>query len=274
MTDDDVERHYASGDLARRILEAARQTVPDLAAMSARDLAPVDEFHIGGVKATEHFLPMLEFGPGMAVLDVGSGIGGTARFAAETYDCHVTGIDLTAEYCAVATMLSAATGLSDRTEFHEGSALVMPFHDNQFDAAMTLHVAMNIADKTALYREVARVLKPGAVFGIYDILEGPEGGALEFPVPWASDPSASHLATPEFMRTMLYTAGFTIEYEEDRTPFAVEFFDGLKKAAADGPPPLGLHLMMGADFKQKIANMAANIRAGRCGPWVMVCRRD
>ena len=275
MTDDDaIARHYSSGDLASRIIAAARQVVPDLTAMTARDLAPVDEFHIGGVKATEYFLPKLGLDPGMAVLDVGSGIGGTARFAAETHGCHVTGIDLTPEYCAVATMLSAATGLADQTVFHEGSALTMPFADSRFDAAMTLHVAMNIEDKSGLYREVARVLKPGAVFGIYDILEGPAGGPLDFPVPWASAQSASHLASPEVMRSMLAQAGFTIEHEEDRRGFAIQFFDNLRQAATDGPPPLGLHIMMGDDVKQKIANMVANVGAARCGPWEFVCRRD
>lgn len=274
MIDDDrIERHYTSGDLAHRIMEAARQIVPDIARITARDLAPVDEFHVGGIKATERFVPMLGLKTGMAVLDVGSGIGGTARYAAETFGCHVTGIDLTAEYCAVATMLSAATGLDDKTEFHEGSALVMPFADARFDAAMTLHVAMNIEDKPALYGEVSRVLKPGAVFGVYDILEGPDGGALDFPVPWAADPAASHLATPDAMRAMLQDAGFAIEREEDRTQFAVEFFENLKMNAAAGPPPLGLHIMMGESFKQKIANMVANVATGRCGPWEFVCRR-
>lgn len=274
MTDDDaIARHYTTGDLATRIMAAARQAVPDLTRLTARDLAPVDEFHIGGIKATERFIPMLGFAPGMAVLDVGSGIGGTARYAAETCGCHVTGIDLTPEFCAVATMLSAATGLADSTEFHEGSALVMPFADARFDAAMTLHVAMNIEDKPGLYREIARVLKPGATFGIYDILEGPAGGALDFPVPWAAGQEASHLASPEAMRAMLAEAGFAIEREEDRTGFAIEFFENLRRAAADGPPPLGLHVIMDEGFKHKIANVAANISAGRCGPWEFVCRR-
>jgi len=274
MADDDkVARHYASGDLAQRIMEAVRRVVPDMTAISARDLAPVDEFHIGGIKATETFIPKLGFAPDMAVLDVGSGIGGTARYTAETRGCHVTGIDLTPEFCAVATMLSAATGLDDRTEFHEGSALVMPFADAQFDGAMTIHVAMNIADKPTLYREVARVLKPGAVFGIYDVLEGPEAGELTFPLPWAREPSVSHLAAPGDMRRMLRDAGFAIEQEEDRTGFALEILDKLQRKAAAGTAPLDRHIMMGEDFPQKAANMLANIRAGRCAPWEFVCRR-
>ena len=274
MTDDDaVARHYTKGDLAQRIMEAVHEVVPDMAHVTPRDLAPVDEFHIGGVKATETFTAKLGLRPGMGVLDVGSGIGGTARFVADAHDCHVTGIDLTPEFCAVATMLSAATGLSDVTEFHDGSALTMPFHDGHFDAAMTLHVAMNIEDKAGLYREVARVLKPGAVFGIYDVMVGSEGGDLDFPVPWSATPATSHLATPEAMHAMLTDAGFTIEQEEDRRDFAIDFFEGLKKNAADGPPPLGLHLLMGADFKQKVANMAANIATGRCAPGEMICRK-
>lgn len=274
MTDEtEVAHHYTKGDLAGRIMHAVRQIVPDMTQITARDLAPVDEFHIGGVKATETFTSKLDLTPGMAVLDVGSGIGGTARFVAETHDCHVTGIDLTPEFCAVATMLSVATHLSERTEFHEGSALVMPFHDNAFDAAMTLHVAMNIEDKAGLYHEVARVLKPGAVFGVYDIMVGAQGGDLDYPVPWAATPATSYLATPDAMRTLLGQAGFTIEHEEDRTGFAIDFFENLKKANAAGPPPLGLHVIMGDDFKDKIGNIAKNINTGRCGPWEMICRK-
>ncbi len=274
MTDDDaIARHYTRGDLAQRIMEAVHQVVPDMTDVTPRDLAPVDEFHIGGVKATETFTAKLGLRPGMTVVDVGSGIGGAARFVADAHDCHVTGIDLTPEFCAVATMLSAATGLSDVTEFHDGSALTMPFRDEHFDAAMTLHVAMNIDDKAGLYREVARVLKPGAVFGIYDIMVGPQGGDLDFPVPWSATPATSYLATPDAMRAMLTDAGFVIEQDEDRTGFAIDFFEGLKKSAAEGPPPLGLHVIMGDDFKDKVTNMAKNIAAGRCGPREMICRK-
>ena len=72
----------------------------------------------------------------------------------------------------------------------------------EFDAAMTIHVAMNIARKDRVYAEARRVLKPGARFAVYDVLQG-EGGDVLYPVPWAREPSISHLATPDAMQSLL-----------------------------------------------------------------------
>ena len=274
-----VAGHYGRSGLAERILAtaarlAAEKTGDEGGRLAARDLAPVDEFHIGGIDATERFLAKLDPAPGARWLDIGSGIGGASRYAAERYGCHVTGIDLTPEFCRTADVLTAKVGMTGKVEFHIGSALAMPFADRAFDGAFTLHVGMNIEDKPALYREAKRVLKPGALFGIYDILAGPAGGPLEFPVPWATVPGASFLAGIGDMRTMLDKAGFEVLSVEDRTGFALEFFEKLRQQAISGGlPQFGLSLIMGEDFRQKVANMIRNVNDGRCGPWEIVCRR-
>ena len=51
----------------------------------------------------------------------------------------------------------------------------MPFDDSAFDRAMMLHVGMNIADKAALMREAARVLEPGGLFCVYDMMRVRQG---------------------------------------------------------------------------------------------------
>lgn len=270
---DDITSHYGRGGLADDILAAARSTLPPGAPLTAAALAPAGEFHLGGVEATARFVPRLGFGAGMEILDVGCGVGSTARHVAEACAARVTGIDLTPEFVEAADTLSRAVGLADRTSFHCGSALDMPFADGAFDGALTLHVAMNIDDKAALYREVARVLKPGAVFGVYDILAGPGDGAFLFPVPWAAGPATSFLATPGEMRRLLGEAGFRIEHEEDRHAYALDFFERQRARMAEGPPPIGLHTLMGAGFRERMGNVHANLQAGRCGPWEFVCRR-
>lgn len=274
-----VADHYGHSGLAERILAAAaglaaEKSGRESSRLAARDLAPVDEFHIGGVEATERFLPKLAPGRGTRWLDVGSGIGGASRYAAERFGCHVTGIDLTPEFCRTADLLTEKVGMTGLVDFHAGSALDMPFTDGAFDGAFTLHVAMNIEDKPALYREVRRVLKPGAMFGIYDILVGPAGGALQFPVPWATTQDASFLAGIGDMQAMLDAAGFEVLSCEDRTDYARGFFEKLRQqAAAGGPPQFGLSLIMGEDFRIKVANMIRNVNEGRCGPWEIVCRK-
>ncbi|MDJ0867928.1 MAG: methyltransferase domain-containing protein [Myxococcota bacterium] len=276
--DQTIAQHYAAGPeaatvLGERILRAARGAAADPERLQQSDLAAVDEFHIGGLAATVHFTGQLALAADARWLDVGCGIGGTARYVAATHGCQVTGIDLTPAYCEVASLLADRVGLRDRVAFQAGSALEMPFADASFDGAFTLHVGMNIPDKLALYREVARVLRPGAVFGLYDVLAGDRIDALAFPVPWSSTPETSFLASIDEMRSTLEDAGLTVETATDRRAFALDFFEQLRAKASGGPPPLGLHLLMGETFPQKVANMVENIRAGRCGPWELICRK-
>ena len=271
--DDVIAKHYTHGALAGSISSALREGAPDPDALTSADLAPVDEFHIGGRVATAHFVDQLGLRADSRVLDIGSGIGGASRFVAERYGCQVMGIDLTPEYGEVATMLAESVGLSDRVTYRQGSALALPFEDGEFRVAYMLHVGMNISDKATLFREVQRVLESGGTFGIYDILRGAEDAELHFPVPWAAAPDTSFLASIEEMRAGLESAGFTIERETPRAAFAREFFQKLREEATGGPPPLGLHILMGDDFAQKVSNMVRNVESGRCSPWELICHR-
>ena len=126
---------------------------------------------------------------------------------------------------------------------------------------------MNIQDKAKLFAEVRRVLKPGAVFGIYDVMREGDGD-LAFPVPWASTPETSFVAGAADYRRLLEAAGFAVHKERSRREFAMEFFRQLRARAADadGPPPLGLHLLMGPTAPQKVANMIDNLQRGLIAP--------
>ena len=128
----DVARHYASGDLMARIDAALTRAGVDPANPNAADLAPVDEFHIGGGSATEAFANKLPFKRGDRLLDVGCGLGGPARYFAHRFGAHVTGVDLTPEYIEVAIELSRRTGQSEITTFEVGSALSMRYDDAHF----------------------------------------------------------------------------------------------------------------------------------------------
>jgi ubiquinone/menaquinone biosynthesis C-methylase UbiE len=270
--EEQVATHYTGLERTRVILDALRAAGKDPDRLSIEDLAPIDEFHIRGRAATVELGEALGLSAGQRVLDVGSGIGGASRYFAATYAVHVTGIDLTPEYCRLATRFARSTGLADRLEYRVGSALAMPFEDAIFDAAYTQHVAMNIADKPSLYAGVGRVLKPDAVFGVYDVLQGPHGDVI-YPTPWADDASTSFLATPDEMRRLLGAAGFRIESWREVTAAGREFFETvLARAAGSETLPLGLHLLL-PDFRPRAENMLRSLAEDRLAVSEIICRK-
>lgn len=268
-----VARHYGDSTLLARILAGLEAAGADPNRLQPDDLAPVDEFHIGGRKATERAVAKLSLSKDHHVLDIGCGIGGAARYMANLAGCRVTGIDLTPEFIAVAQGLTERTGLGDKVSFETASALDMPFEDATFDAAITLHVAMNIMDRNALYSEIGRVMKPGATLCIYDVMKK-DAEELIFPVPWARTAETSYLTTPDEMRALLGGAGFQIHEIEDCTEFALDFFRQNLAAAAAGPPPLGIHLVLGASAPEMFKNMLRNVENGRIAPVQMIARRQ
>ena len=274
MSDEDVSAHYACAGLLAAIRDGVARLGKTPATVRVEDLAPVDEFHIGGRQASEDFLGQLGLTPDQHVLDVGCGLGGTARFAATRYGCHITGIDLTEEYVTTGQVMCDWVGLGDRVSLRQGSALAMSFEADTFDGTYMLHVGMNIDDKRQLCAEVHRVLRPGACFGIYDVMRTGEG-ELAYPVPWAATPETSAVHSLDDYRVALRAAEFTITAERNRRDFAREFFAKLKASTtgASGPAPLGLHILMGDTAPRKIANMVANIANGTIAPVEIVARK-
>lgn len=273
MTEDsDVAAHYARGTLLQNITDGLVSMgvtppfEPDI-------LAPVDEFHIGGRQATIPFAESLGLSGDQRVLDLGCGLGGPARFVAHATGAKVVGIDLTPDFIETGRALTGMTGLDGKVDLVQGSILDLPFGNDGFDAAYMIHVGMNIADKHRLAAEAARVLKPGAGFGIYDVMHT-SAKDITYPVPWAGSARESALATPQRYRDALSAAGFEILSETDRTDFATDFFARLAQAqkSAGGPPPIGLHLVMGDDTPAKIRNMVDNITAGHIAPIEMIAR--
>ena len=262
-----VAAHYARGDLATRILDSMAAAGKDVDALTADDLAPVDEFHIRGRQATAELAELARIAAADRVLDVGCGIGGPSRFLAATRGCRVTGVDLTAEYCDVAAMLAERTGLAERVAYRQGDALALPYDAASFDVVWTQHAQMNIADKPRLYGEMFRVLKPGGRLAFYDILAGPEG-PIHFPVPWARTPEISDLVTPEALRALLQGIGFGIAEWRDATAPAVEWFHEARAKAAEaakaGKEPLtSLRILAGEGWRELAANMVRNLEEGR-----------
>ncbi|MEX2147992.1 MAG: methyltransferase domain-containing protein [Candidatus Rokuibacteriota bacterium] len=257
-----VESHYARGEVLASILGALRASGKDVARLSPVDLAAVDEFHIRGREATLELAARGSIKPGQRVLDVGSGLGGSARYLAAEHGCRVTGIDLTQEYVDAANALARMVGLDAGVEYRRASALDIPEAAGSFDVVWTEHVQMNIAEKRRFYGEVARVLAPGGRLLFHDIFRG--HGELHYPVPWADLSSLSFLATPDEVREILQAVGLQVVDWEDTSRRSLEWFTAaVERMKASGPPPLGIHLLMGDTARAKFDNMVRNLREGR-----------
>jgi ubiquinone/menaquinone biosynthesis C-methylase UbiE len=265
-----IAGHYSRSELGQAILAAFEALGRPTAPMDEKDFAAVSELHTRGRAATEELGAALQPKAGEHALDVGSGLGGAACYFAAHFSCHVTGIDLSADLCNAARLLAENQGLGQKVDFRRGDATLLPFATASFDLAYSQHVAMNIADKARLYAEIARVLKPGGRFGLYDLVQG-SGDELYFPVPWAEDASMSFLVTPDMLKTVLAETGFMIESCEDVTARARDW--STRRAASTRPAVSGLRLLYGESAKAMIANVARNLAEGRVLAIRAFCRK-
>jgi sarcosine/dimethylglycine N-methyltransferase len=263
MTDalDSVRDHYRATGLTDRLKTTLTAFGPDEQRLTPQQLATLDQFHIRGLAATAELAKLAGITADMSVLDVGSGVGGPARFLAATYGCQVTGVDLSEPFVDAARYLTERTGLSGRVSFEAASALELPFAGGYFDVVLLQHVAMNIADRARLYREIRRVLKSGGRFATYDVVLN--SGDPHYPVPWARTPATSFLLTAEATREAIELAGFRALTWRDDTEAAKAWATQLR---VSGPPPSpNLGVVMGPDFAQLSANLGRNLMEGRLG---------
>ena len=265
---------HTHGELIDAIREGVEKIGKSIEEVDINDLAPVDEFHVGGRIATEAFLDQLGITDDHHVLDVGCGLGGGSRFASRRYGCRVTGVDLTPEYVEAGNEICEWVGLNTHIQLKVEDATSLPHTDDAFDRAYMMHVGMNIADKESLALELHRVIRPGGKVGIYDVMQI-SAGALVFPVPWATEAGGSLVSSPATYQSALESAGFNIVAERNRREFALEFFDQLqgKVDAAGGPPPLGLHILMGETAPVKVRNMIENISRNLIAPVEIIAEK-
>jgi len=264
-----VAAHYTTGVLERKILDALASAGCDLNRLRPEDLVAVEDFHIGGREATQALAEFMNLRTGMHLLDVGCGIGGPARYFAGR-GCKVTGIDLSEEFIATAQSLTRRVQLESALTFRQASALALPFNAGTFDGAYEIHVGMNISDKLGVFREIARVLKPGARFAIYDIMQARKD-SFAFPVPWAKASGTSFVESLDQYRERLNDAGFEVVHERGRRQFAVEVIQKrMADASASTKPVLGVNLLMGDLAPAMFKNINTAIASGVLEPVELV----
>jgi len=262
MDENEINSHYGISGILNSILNALKSSGKDLESLKPDDLAPIDEFHTRGKVSTIEIANLASPQPHHKVLDVGCGLGGSARFVANQYDCSVVGIDLTDEYIEVAKKLTKYVNLDEKVSFKQGSALDLPFSSGSFDIVWTEHVQMNISDKKKFYGEINRVLNPKGRLVFHDIFG--TNNVPYYPTPWAEFDSMSSLCTQEEAKSIIETSNFTIGRWKDTSQQSLEFFkEMLKKTEKSASTPLGLHLLMGKTAKIKFLNQVRNLEENR-----------
>ena len=203
------------------------------AELAPASLAALDQFHAGGAEPVERLMSSGGVGPGMVVVDLGSGLGGPARFAA-TRGAKVIGVDQSAAFVALASELTRRCGLADRVSFQLGDMTAPPLPSASADRVLLIHAQMNIVDKPALMRTVARLLRPGGVLLAWEVCA--TGGVnVSWPVPWSLDGTDSHLASQTDLRAAIEDAGLRVTGWQDRTAWVQQWF----QRALAAPPPSG-----------------------------------
>ena len=245
-----LEAHYSAQDIEARILAALRAAGLDPEQrLSPQELGALDHFHTGGLRASHELLESAQIRAEDRVLDIGAGLAGSARLLAATLGCRVDCLEMSPDFCAGAILLNRLTGLDDRIDVHEGSALDLPFPDDSFDVVWMQNVGMNIADKQTLYGEICRVLKPGGRYAFQEMAAG-EAATSYFPLPWATDPADSCLISSEEMHSILGESGFFAELFEDTSDAHLN-----RTTAEAAPSPLTLGV-----YVDNLAEKAGNAR--------------
>jgi ubiquinone/menaquinone biosynthesis C-methylase UbiE len=264
-----VAAQYSRADLRTRIADALRATGKDPDHVSINDLGPIDEFHLGGRAATAGLADLAAIQAGDQLLDIGAGLGGPARLLAQNYGCHVTTVDLSADYCETAEWLNRATGLSERITVVHGDALDLPFADGSFDVVWSQHAQMNVADKRRFYGEARRVLKDGGRLALWDVVAGPVQ-PIHFPVPWADTADLSFLVQSGELLQILEQARFDVRAWNDLTSQTLEALRA-RMSAPDGPAGLETYV---PNFAAKAANLVLNLDEHRIRVLQAVCHSE
>ena len=272
----DVEAHYSSGSTSGNEIFNKIKTYlneNNITTVRLTDLAPVDEFHIGGIPGTISLMDKLDIKSTDTILDVGAGLGGPARFVADKYGCKVIGVDLTKKFVDAGNEItdSLFPQLKDKVHLVVGSGLdlekALPSDSTGlFDKAYLLHVGMNITDKTKLINEISKKLKPNGKLAIYDVMKM-SSDELEFPLPWASDKSHDACASVDVYKKAFENSGFNVTVENSRLEFGLGVFE--KRKMHSGKTPFGLNVHQ-ENFATKGANMVKNMKAGRMAPYELI----
>ena len=265
----DVQDQWTRRGVLARIDAVLTELGHDPHNLTPEILATVEHLHSGGLATTRDQAERITLNRDSRVLDIGCGMGGPARYLANSYGCRVDGIDLTPELIETGQVLTERCGLSGRVVLQIGDALDLPYPDKAFDVVWCQNVTMNISDKAGFLAEAFRVLRPGGLFTSTEFSVGP-GGDILYPLMWAYDASTNFLVSENVMRAQFETAGFRIR---DWTNYSDVVIERSKLTRGAPPKKLADELVFGEDVPERKRNGQLNLTERRIIYWMITAER-
>lgn len=271
----DAATAHAGRPLVTRLREAFQAAGCDPERLSLDDVAGIDQLHLGGRRASRALAALGELRGGERVLDVGCGTGGASRLLAAEYGCDVIGVDITAAFIEVASWLSAATGLAERSRFLCADAARVPLAAGSIEVVWCQHALMNMPHVPQVLAEWRRLLAPGGRVLLHELVAGENPEPLALPVPWARSQATSHLRSREQLERVMTLAGFEPFELEDVTESALAWRQapGRRDGGPDAAGLPGPMHIFGGDFGQMGRNLRDNLAAGKVRVLTGVWRR-
>jgi tocopherol O-methyltransferase len=127
-------------------------------------------------RLVERLAARLEVARGHRVLDIGSGLGGSACWLAKTFGCSVLGLTLSPVQVQAAEKRASEEGVSHLASFREHDANNLDLPSDSFDRVWIIECSEHIHDKRTFFRNCARLLSPGGRLGLCVWLKGNAGG--------------------------------------------------------------------------------------------------
>ena len=175
----------------------------------------------GGLDAVKGFCKRLRMRQGMKILEVGSGLGGSALYLAKTFGADVLGLDISAEMVAISTERAAQKGLSN-VSFRHGDIRTSDLEMGCFDLVWTRDCILYVPEKELVWRNVRAALKLGGQLFVTDFCRGDGRLSDEFET-YVEECQYFLVALDDYVRT-LQAVGFADVHMEDITP---AFMEGL-----------------------------------------------
>lgn len=270
-----ITDHYQAQQEITQLWEQICQTLSnaeiDMQDITSDLLAPVDQLHTGGRKASIALLEKTSLPSGSSIVEIGAGLGGTARVLADKLNAHVTAVDITPSFSYACQQINQLMQYSSINTICADACLLDQIESNSQDAVWSQHTIMNIPDKSAVLDTIQRILKPGGQLLLHEIVAGTNKEPITLPVPWASEPEHSHLPDNAGLRSLFENHGFTINSWEDISDNTLnwrkkhsERESGERKTGhTQQKSPLNPTLIFGTRFQQMGKNVQQNLANGR-----------